>query len=204
MNYSVLSWKIVCFDIYLKILIISNMTITLQYTPDFASNVTNNYTSVSKGSEVERTKLLEVNINTAFERKNLVYRTSTSLCNVLVFVLYFILFYIVFVSVLYIWLIYKSFLFNRRVVVPVVVIWRDKPWTTLTKWNRKTTSGKTTCRNTLTIKPHSQPPPPPKPRIHWNTISPKFCPKSATRSRITNLASEIRMYGIPWDLSGSS
>ncbi|XP_052681532.1 neuronal acetylcholine receptor subunit alpha-10-like isoform X2 [Crassostrea angulata] len=30
-----------------------------KYTPDFASNVTNNYTSVSKGSEVERTKLLE-------------------------------------------------------------------------------------------------------------------------------------------------
>ena len=70
------------------------MTITLQYTPDFASNVTNNYTSVSKGSEVERTKLLEVNINTAFERKNLVYRTSTSLCNVFgfCFIFYFILY----------------------------------------------------------------------------------------------------------------
>ena len=68
------------------------MTITLQYTPDFASNVTNNYTSVSKGSEVERTKLLEVNINTVFERNNQVYRANTSLCNVFCFCLFYFIF----------------------------------------------------------------------------------------------------------------
>lgn len=98
----------------------------------------------------------------------------------------------------------QCFLLNRTALGLVAATLTDKPWTTRTKWSRKTMSAKTIFRNNIRTTSQFSPPQTTRQRVHWNTTSPKFSPRSATRSKTTSLANENRTCENPWDLSGSS